>query len=179
MISRAEMVSQESIDNRLPILSDSQIQRVLIAKIEIVARDTVSKKAHIFGYLDDWQRSLYSITAEEYSVLEGIGWREKRMGRVKADNLQVIGLEVMKQYGLNEDISKPRYTKRGWDEEGIMHDGNGIFRELRAYPSQAINGLSFLRERRFEKYTHKELSVGWSVVDDVSLFGVIFGKKKK
>lgn len=177
MIDRKRFIREVDVDARLPILSDSQVQRVLIAKIEAVARDTVSKKAHIFGYLDNWQKFLFSITAEEYSVLEGIGWREKKMGRVKADNLQVIGLEVMKQYGLNENISKPRYTKRGWDEEGIIHDGNGIFRELRAYPSQTINGLSFLRERRFEKYSHKELSVGWSVVDDASLFKVIFKRK--
>ena len=99
------------------------------------------------------------------------------MGKVKADNLQVIGLEVMKRYGLNEDISKPRYTKHGWTKEGVTDDGDGTLRELKTYPSQTISGLSFVRERRFAKATGKTLSVGWEVIDDASLFRVIFRKK--
>jgi hypothetical protein len=177
MIDRKNFIREVDADAKLPILSDSQVQRVLIAKIEAVVRDTNDKKAHIFGYLDNWQKFLFSITAEEYSVLEGIGWRERRMGKVKADNLQVIGLEVMKQYGLNEDISKPRYTNRGWTKEGVTDDGNGTFRELKTYPSQTISDLSFVRERRFAKATGKTLSVGWEVIDDASLFRVIFKRK--
>lgn len=179
MINRAEMVRQRDIDEKLPILSSDKVREILETKIEIV-RKGVEKRVRIAGVPNTHERYLFSITAEENSPLRGINWMDGKRGRAKTDDLQTIGLEVMKKYGLDEKISKPDAIISGnKGKDGVRDGEDDISTEFRLFPSQTIEGLSFRRIKQFQTSTGNPFSVSWYVVDKAPFLNVRFRKNKK
>ena len=180
MINQAEMVSKVAIEVRLRVLTDQEIQSNLRSKIDAIKRSVelpirIGRPYGILG--EDNSRFLFLFKAEEFSFLRRDSIYPERVGRVESDRLQRLGLEVMKEYGLDEKVSRPPYHDRGWTKDGVIDDRNGNSREMMLYPSQTIDGLAFVRTREFIKATGQTLSVGWSVLDKAPLFRIKLRKK--
>jgi hypothetical protein len=172
------MIRRVDVESMLTTLPNYLIEKVIVKKINAV-RKCVERKFHL-GLTENGSKFLFSLNAEEYSSLEAVDWDDGVMGRARTEELQTIGLEIMKRFGFDENYSKLEYTNRGFDKNGIVHDvGDRTAREYRVYPSRTIDGLAFERVRQFETTTGKTISVGWSAVDDGPLFKVRLGKAKK
>ena len=176
MINRVEMVRSNDMEARLPVPTDQEVQDIFRRKIEIIRR-SVELPVRIgcpYSTLgEDSQQHLFSFTADDYSYLDGMNWRDGKIGRVESGRLQALGLEVMKEYGFDENSSKPEYTDGGWTKDGIIDDHGGTSRELRIYPSKTINGLAFERAKNFNTTTGEVLYVSWSVLDKAPLFRIL------
>lgn len=107
MINRAEMISYGELETRLPVFTDQQIQSGLRDKIERVRGKVELPLRFLSGW--EWDH-LFSFEGEKFAKVK-FG---KATGRVESDRLQQLGLEIMKQYGLNEDVSYPTYTNGDW-----------------------------------------------------------------
>lgn len=181
MINRAEMERSSDIKARLPISTDQEVQDIFRRKIEFIRRgvDLPVRVGSPYNQPLDSQQHLFSFTAEEYSYLEGMHWRDGKIGRVESNRLQALGLEVMKGYGFDENSSMPEYQNRGWIQDGTIDDRDGTSREFRIYPSKTINGLAFERVKKYGTATGEVISVSWSVLDKAPLFRINIGKKSK
>jgi len=177
MINRAEMLKPNDMLARLPIYTDQQAIDNLRSRIEIV-RKNIEKPSRI-GLPPSRMKVLFSFTAEEYAYLEGMNWRDGKIGRVETDRLQTLGLGVMKEYGFDEKISQSGCHEIHWPKDGITDNQDGTSEEMRLYPSQTINGLTFERVKKFSTDEGKVLSVSWSVLDNAPLFSTNLGKKIK
>jgi hypothetical protein len=176
MINWVEMARQGT--EGLPILADTDIKEFLRSKIEYVS-GKVGKRLRI-GHPDNSHNNLFSFTAEEYSsfgsLFSGIG-----PGKVKSDYLQTLGLEIMKEYGLDEGVSylDPKYRNHVEFRErgGTFNNGDGTLGQVRLYPSKTLKGLVFERVQKISATTNKILSVSWSVRDEAPLFRINLGRK--
>lgn len=173
-MNRAEMIGQSVVDARLPVLTDQEVRDNLRGKIEIVRKD-VEKP---FRVGPDIGRFLFSVTAEEQFRVEDVDWTKGTIGIVDSDRLQRLGLEVMANYGFNENNTKPFTGISKWRNDGI-DDKDGLSREFKLYPSTTIDGLAFQRARRYVKVTGETLSVAWSVEDIAPFIKINLGSKKK
>jgi hypothetical protein len=128
-----ERFKKESYD--LPeAVRDEKIRQIVSGKIETVAKE-IKKPIHIAA--NDSLVKLFSLTPDD-CYLDGDGGQEIR---VENKHMQEIGLEVMRKYGLREDISKLRpYSPKNIEPDAEIID----------YPSQTIKNLSFRRKRVWE-----------------------------
>lgn len=171
MINRAEMGRPK--EKELPILGDQEVQNILRSRIDAIRRNV--ERPIRFGYFyhimpfsalneKDDHRELFFFTSEEFSFFEN--------GKVESDRLQRLGFEIMRGYGLDENISQPAYTNNGYNQNEVNDYSNGISVEVLDYPSQTINGLIFQRIREFVTATGKTLSVDWEAVDKAPVFRI-------
>lgn len=166
MINPREMVTRRAIEERspLPLATDQEVQDALREKIEIFRRcvekpvrlghPTESNVLNAAGHL-------FTFTAENDSWLEDEGG--KRVRRVESDRFQALGLQVMRDYGLDDNESIP--MKGGYSVNGSI----GVSTEIRRYPSQSIKGLVFERTKKSIPATGETLSVRWEVMDNAPL----------
>lgn len=127
------------------ILKDEEIKAILRGKID----DVFKGNPH---------QLLFSFTGESFSELESIDGEKKL---AESDPLQLLGLGIMEEYGLNRSVSRPTHDNINWTKDGITHDKDGYSREVRSYPSQTINHLTFQRTRRFNTSTGATHSISW------------------
>ena len=175
------MVRPSEMEARLSIPTDQAVQDILRGKIEIISRSVKLpvRIGYPYGTLgSDSQQDLFSFTAEKYSFLEGMNWRDGKIWRVESDRLQALGLGVMMEYGFGENNSRPKYKNRGWTRDGIIDDPGGTSREHRIYPSKTINGLAFERVKKFNTVTGEVLSISWNVLDKAPFFRINLRKSK-
>lgn len=84
--------------------------------------------------------------------------------------LQEMGMTAMEDFGLNQDIYRTTYT---------YHGENGVFREVRDYPSQTVNGLVFNRLYDKVEASENPVFVEWSIRDEAGLpFNLARGRVK-
>lgn len=166
MINPREMVTRRAVEERSPppLATDQEVQDTLHKKIETFRRCVENPVR--FGHPTESNvlnpaGHLFTFTAEEHSWLEDEGG--KRVRRVESDRLQALGLQVMRDYGLDDDKSIP--MKGGYSANGNI----GTSTEIRRYPSQNIKGLVFERIKTSIPATGETLSVRWEVMDNAPL----------
>lgn len=170
------MATPGGIEERLHVFTDQEVKRILHSQIDAIRRN-VELPIRIGSPYGSWgdghSRPLFSFTRGKYSYLKDT--HNGGIGKVESDRLQVLGLETMREYGLDEKIP-PQTTadEPFWPKGGIIDDRDGNSREMRLYPSQTIEGLAFKRTRKYNTATGETLSVGWEVIDNSSPFRIPF-----
>lgn len=140
-------------DEVLPVLSDKIVAARMREDIEETWREA-TRVVRIFGKV--WKhRPLFSVSAtSEYSrVYEANGWMP--IGRVERGRFQELGLQVMREYGYDENEFRV----------GHSDHSDGTTREQRVYPSKTHKRITFERLTDFYTDTQEPISVHWWVVD--------------
>lgn len=106
MINRAEMIRQIEIESKLQVTPKDEVEKIIVERIRHICKG-IKKRVRIGRPADSHGEhgiQLFSISAEDYSLLRSNYWNQEALGRVKTDDLQAIGLQVMKRYGLKENF---------------------------------------------------------------------------
>lgn len=86
--------------------------------------------------------------------------------------LQSVGLDAMREFGLDTDITDPR-------KHSLSTHDNGIIRELTVYPSQTVKGLAFERWLDYIGGTQEPVSVEWNAIAQRQAFELSFRPLKR
>jgi len=132
-------------------LDDKVVRNVLTEKILNICHQI--KQPAFLRIFKENHTTLFSLKEGEYSSL--VNDKEENLGVVENERLQNLGLEAMRQFGLN-DGSLPNITRTNIR-------GNRIEQmELAIYDSEKIDGLKFERSQLFDR-DKKLIEVEWQV----------------
>lgn len=140
----------------LAVASDQQAEHLIETNIN-----------HIVNYIKKpfrlsvcYGHTLFNLTSDEYTKISDYR-NDKQDFRIEPERVQRVGMEIMKRYGLDEEI---RHEK----EKPIEHSDN-TQEVITTYPSQTINGLVFIKVKTHNPKTKELFAIEWGVSHKVAL----------
>lgn len=143
----------------LTLLKDEQVRNALTAQIQ--AAIVVTREIRPLDEYPDEELPLFHASADKR--LSIVRDTTGMIGLSEREHFQDLVIEVMRRYGLDINISKPKFTSGGWNHNGVTNDRDGTSRQILDYPSQTVRGLHFESNRHYYTATNEPISVSWSV----------------